>query len=102
MQEDENKQEEEKEEDAEDDGKKQEEDATSEEEQEGGIEEEEEVNTEEKEVDSLRKRKWGFFDRLRTLIPAQGNNIYPKTPALPPLLCQNIDFLCFPRQVWEM
>ncbi len=71
-----------------DDGKEQEEDATSE----GEIEEE--VNTEEMKVDSLKKRKWGVFDRLRTLIPAQGNN-YPKTPALPPLLCQNIDFSLF-------
>ncbi len=100
VQEEEKKHEEEKEEDAEDDaeedGKEQEEDAASEEEQEGEIEEEEEVNTEETEVDSLRKRKWGFFfDRLRTLIPAQGNYIYPKTPALPPLLCQNIDFSLF-------
>uniref|UniRef100_A0A8C2K212 Lipase maturation factor n=1 Tax=Cyprinus carpio TaxID=7962 RepID=A0A8C2K212_CYPCA len=41
--------------DAEEDGKEQEEDATSEEEQEGEIEEE--VNTEETDVDSLRKRK---------------------------------------------
>lgn len=60
------------EEDAEDDGEEQE-DATSEEEQEAEMEEE--VNTEETKVDSLKKRKWGFFDRLRTLIPAQGNNI---------------------------
>ncbi len=48
----------------EEDGKEQEEDATSEEEQEGEIEEE--VNTEKMKVDSLKKRKWGFFDRLRT------------------------------------
>lgn len=61
------------EEDAEDDGEEQEEDATSEEEQEAEMEEQ--VNIEETKVDSLKKRKWGFFDRLRTLIPAQGNNI---------------------------
>lgn len=89
--------------DAEEDGKEQEKDATSEEEQEQEGEIEDEVSAEETEEDSLRKRKWSFFiwshvalnETLDFLIPAQGNDIYPKTSAFTPSLCQNIDISLF-------